>query len=244
MIKGLGVFLLLLYGVFSMKLESFMPGLSYFILCFLSLASGSAAVYCLLVPEDFSTALWAPLQTPFPLRTGALIRELEALAGGVRQEGLLSLESRRKEIPDPFLRHLLKKIMDGHEKAVLLPLIRSQSILRIELIDRVEDLFNRFLDSLPLLGLLPTLFVLVVRVGANEGGGVGPALIPFTASLFLQLVLQSAFGGRFEEWRASTRLHYGLLEEGVTAIQDGISIEVLRDRLTSRAQLGPRWADA
>ncbi len=244
MIKGLGVFLMVLYAGFSFQLDGFGPGLSYGIVLVLTLASGIGAVYCLAAPEGWGPESWAQVDGPFTLNSESMIRELESLARTVRQEGLLAMESRRKDLKDPFLRHLMKKVMDGHEKSTLLPLIRSQCETRFRLIELNRDFFERVIALIPLVGLVPTLVLfgsILMRLGAT---GFGLAFVPFGLMLFLQLILEAAFGGRFEFLRNEVRIHYELLEEGLTCIQDGVTVELVGDRLRSKVQVNPRWADA
>jgi flagellar motor component MotA len=244
MIKGLGIFLVVLYAGFSFQLDGFGPGVSFVILLILTLASGLGAVYCLAAPEGWSPDAWSGVAKSYSLDPEGMIREFVALATLIRQEGLLSLESRRKDLKDPFLRHLMKKVMDGHEKTVLLPLIRSQCEVRFRAIELNRDFFERFVGLMPLVGLVPTLVILgsmLMRAGAT---GFGLAFVPFGIMLFLQLVLEAGFGSRFESLRDETRVHFDLLEEGLSCIQDGVTIELVGDRLRSKVQVNPRWADA
>lgn len=244
MIKGLGVFLMVLFAGFSFQLDGFGPGLSFMIVLVLTLASGCGAVYCLSAPEAWEPGDWARLGAPFSLDAEALIRELENLARTIRQEGLLVLESRRKDLKDPFLRHLMKKVMDGHEKSALLPMIRSQCETRLRLIDLTRDFFQRFTGLLPLVGLVPTLVMLASMLLKPGASALGLAFVPFGFTLFLQLVLEAGMGSRFESLREEARAHYDLLEEGLSCIQDGVTVELVGDRLRSKVQLNPRWADA
>jgi flagellar motor component MotA len=244
MIKGLGVFLMVLFAGFSFQLEGFGPGLSFMIVLVLTLASGLGAVYCLSAPEAWEPGDWARISAPFSLDAEAMIRELETLARTIRQEGLLALESRRKDLKDPFLRHLMKKVMDGHEKSALLPMIRSQCETRLRLIELTRDFFQRFTGLLSLVGLVPTLVMLATMLLKPGSGAFGLAFVPFALTLFLQLVLEAGLGSRFDSLREETRAHYDLLEEGLSCIQDGVTVELVGDRLRSKVQLNPRWADA
>jgi flagellar motor component MotA len=244
MIKGLGMFLIVLYALFSFQLEGFAPGISLVILLVLALASGLGAVFLLVIPGEFQSEWMSNLRSPTTQTPEELIRELEALARMVRQEGLLALESRRKELRDPFLRHLMKKVMDGHEKSWILPLVRSQCDLRLQWIDRIELAFDRCLQLVPMIGLFPTLVMLAFHLARPSQAGLGMAFAPFGLCLLLQILLEAGLGSLFDEWKAVTRVHYGLLEEGVSAIQDGITVEILSDRLKARTQITPRWADA
>lgn len=244
MIKGLGVFLMVLYAGFSFQLEGFGPGLSFGIVLVLTLVSGLGAVYCLAAPEGWNPGSWSLMGAPYSLNPDSMIRELETLARTVRQEGLLALESRRKDLKDPFLRHLMKKVMDGHEKSALLPLVRSQCETRFRIIELNRDFFERFAGLVPLVGLVPTLVMLGSLLMRTGSSGFGLAFVPFGFMLFFQLVLEAGFGGQFESLREETRMHFDLLEEGLTCIQDGVTVELVGDRLRSKVQVNPRWADA
>jgi hypothetical protein len=248
MIKGLGVFFILLFLGFNQSLGEFTPGFSLYFLILLTLGFGFAGVFCILLPENFFESIWNKIREPLPMTVGKLSSELETIAGVVRQEGLLALESKRKDLKDPLLRYLLKKVMDGFEKEMLLPLIRNQGIRREELIDQCEAFFERVTGMIPTIGLIPSLWMMTMALSSGKAGAAGSAalavvFLPFMAALLSQLISQSWFGSFFEQLREENKLYFVILEEGLVGIQEGQNVELLRDRMKARTLLNPKWID-
>ncbi len=98
MIKSLGIFTLLVYLVLASQMGGFSPGFSIYFLSFLALIAGSCAVLCLTAPRDVIDGAYRIIREPLSMPVQNLAEELEELALLVRRDGLLSLESKRRDL--------------------------------------------------------------------------------------------------------------------------------------------------
>lgn len=245
MIKSLGVFSLLVYLILASQMGGFSPGISIYFLSFLSIIAGCSTVLLLTAPRDITDGAYHIIRAPLPMPLPALAAELEELALLVRRDGLLSLEAKRKDIKDPLLKMLLKRVMDGFEKNQILPVLRNQATRRAELIRACEIYFDRFLGMLPTVGLIPSLWMLMEYLNQsnkNQGPGSLPTLfVPFLISLVLQVVLSSVAGRFFDDLKEEVKLYYVVLEEGLSGVQEGMNSDLLREKLTARFHPQPKW---
>ena len=247
MFKSLGIVACVAYLIIASQMGGFSPGVSILFLTFLCVFVGLIAIMGITAPPDIARGAWKQIQKPLPLTHETLIEELQEIAVITRRDGLLALESKRKELREPILRVLLKRIVEGFDKSQTLPLLRNQAVRQAELIRACEIFSERVLSLLPTIGLIPSLFILIDFLTHPEKvpspGSLPTLFFPFLLSLFLQLVGTSWTGRFFDEIKESVKLYYVLMEEGVSAIQDGANAEVLRDRLQARFRDTPVWND-
>ncbi len=245
MIKGLGVFAILAYLIFCSQLGGFSSGFSIYFLSILTLAFGSVGLLCMTAPTDIIEGAFKKVREPFPVSCTKLAEELEGLAIQVRQDGLLSLEGKGKDLKDGLLRYLLKRMRDGYERNQLLPVLRNQATRRAELIRAAEIYLERFASLLPTLGLIPSLFVLMDYLNQSKStvNSLPTVFIPFGMALFAQMILQAWSGRFFDQLKEEVKLYYVILEEGVSGIQEGQNAELIRDKLRARYHPDPKWSD-
>jgi chemotaxis protein MotA len=247
MFKSLGLLASGVYLVLASQMGGFSPGFSIVFLTFLVMLSGTVAIMGLSAPPDITRGALKLIKEPLPLTHEKLIEELEEIALITRRDGLLALESKRKELKEPLLRLLLKRIVEGFEKSQTLPLLRNQAMRRAELIRNCEIFSERVHGLLPTVGLIPSLFMIIDYLSHPEKvpapGSLPTVFLPFLFALLLQ-VLGTAYAGRFfDEIKESVKLYYVLMEEGISGIQDGVNAEMLRDRLRARLADSPQWTD-
>jgi flagellar motor component MotA len=177
---------------------------------------------------------------------GELVAAIEEVTSVIRQDGLLALESRRKELKDQNLGYLLKKIMAGFEAKDLIPWIHSQRNLNRESIQILLEMSERFAGLVPATGLVSSLILLSGVLSApdrpRELIGVAQTFIPFMITLALQVLLDSGLGKKFAELRVVSEQYYEILEIGVSGIQSGLNPELLSDRMRARIRTGLTWA--
>ena len=235
------------YLVLASQMGGFSPGFSILFLTFLAMFAGTIGVMGLTAPPDVTRGAFKLIREPLPFTHAKLIEELEEIALITRRDGLLALESKRKELKEPLLRLLLKRIVEGFEKAQTLPLLRNQAVRRAELIRTCEIYSERVNALLPVVGLIPSLFMIIDYLSHPEKvpapGSLPTVFLPFLLSLVLQ-VFGTAWAGRFfDEIKESVKLYYVIMEEGISAIQDGLNAEMIRDRLQARLVDSPQWTD-
>ena len=246
MIKGLGFCTLLFYLLLCTQLGGFASGFSIYFLCLLALVFGGASVLCLTAPQDIVDGAFKRIAVPLPMSSAKLVEELEELALTIRRDGLLSLEAKRKDLKDPLLRYLLKRVTDGYERSQLLPVLRNQAVRRAELIRTSEAFLERFIQLLPTIGLVPSLFMIMDYLNQTKTtvNALPTVFIPFVIALIVQMVLQAACGRFFDQLKEEVKLYYVILEEGVSGIQEGLNAELLRDKLRARFLHEPKWSDS
>src|SRR4051812_12931735 len=107
MFKTLGILAGIGYLILSSQMGGFLPGFSILFLTVLVMAFGTVAVMGLSAPTDITRGALKTILAPMPLSLEALSEELGDIAIITRRDGLLALESKRKELKDPLLRLLL-----------------------------------------------------------------------------------------------------------------------------------------
>lgn len=248
MIKSFGVFAFLAYLLLCTQLGGFASGFSIYFLCALTLVFGAVALICFTATEDVLNGAFKEILKPLPMTAQKLIEDLEDLSSTIRRDGLLTLEAKRKDIKDAFLRYLLKKVMDGFEKAQLLPVLRNQALRRAELIRTAESFLERLNSLLPTLGLLPCLFMIMDFLNQGKSSATINSLptvfIPFALALLIQMVLSAWSGRFFDQLKEDVKLYYVIMEEGVSGIQDGMNPELLKDKLRARFVQNPKWSES
>lgn len=246
MIKSLGAVCLIAFLIFSHTLAGFSLGFPALFLSVLAITFGLVGVIFLTMPSEARDGGWALIRESLPMSVAHLESTLSDLSAQIRKDGLLSLEGKRKEINDSFLRYLLKKVMDGFEKAQTLPLIRNQAVRRAELIRANEIFMDRVASLIAVIGLVPALWT-ITRALSSQGGATSDALsvalIPFLMSIVLQLIAQAHYGKFFDELKEEVKLYYVVMEEGLSGIHDGQNPELLRDRMKARFVKAPVWKD-
>ncbi len=241
--KGFAVLALVAFLSLTSQASSAPPGALFFILILTALSLGFLAVFLFLMPPGFANEVWTPLKSPLPDSPESLARQLESIAAVIRQDGLLAIEGQRKDLRNPELRLLLKRIMDGFESKDLLPLIANQARKREELVDEASAVLRRFHGFLPQAGLIQSLILMVAVLSGPRPGpqGIGMAhtLLPFGISLLFQIPIESWIENLLDQKKKESRLYFAVMEEGVTGIQVGQNPELLGDRIRSRISAAP-----
>jgi chemotaxis protein MotA len=225
----------------------FAPGFSIVFLSFLTMFAGTLALAGLSAPSDITRGSFRLIREPLPLTLDKLVTELEEISVITRRDGLLALESRRKELKEPLLKLLLKRIVEGFDKTQTLHLLRNQALRRAELIRTTEIYIERITALLPTVGLIPALLILIDYLSHPDKvpapGSLPTLFFPFVLALIAQLIVSALAGRFFDEIKENVKLYYVLMEEGVSGIQDGTNAEMLRDRLRARWADSPQWDD-
>jgi chemotaxis protein MotA len=166
------------------------------------------------------------------------IERLVSFAATARRDGLLSLESKIKEIKDPFLLRGLQLIIDG----VAPETVRAALNTEIEQMGirhaAGKGTFEYFGAAAPAFGMVATLIGLVkMLANLSDPSTLGPAM-----SIALVATFYGAFSANFLFIPVGEKLHENNLEEimarnlaieGLLAIQNGENPTIIRERLLS-----------
>jgi flagellar motor component MotA len=234
MFKGIAGLLFGGFLVLGFFLHEFSEGPAFYPLLTAAMISGWISIALMTFPEGFQERIWKPIHNELPQASGRLVQQMEALSKTVREEGLLALESRKKEFTDPNLRIYLKRIVEGFEAKDLLPMIRNQQRLREGLFQEAERSVTRYLSFLPTLGLLLSLMLISRGSGSGGSGYLFRGFVPFLSALALQTVLEALLIRWLQDGREECGRYFSVLEEGVEGIQQGHHPELLADRMRAR----------
>jgi chemotaxis protein MotA len=122
-----------------------------------------------------------------------LVVQVRELAGLVRKEGILGLESYETEVP--FLRKAINLAVDGHPPEFIDEALLQEMQQTLERYEVSERVFRGIGDSAPALGMLGTLVGLVQMLNnMADPGSIGPAmavalLTTFYGAFVAQLVV-------------------------------------------------------
>jgi len=166
------------------------------------------------------------------------IDRIVSYASVARKEGMLALEGKLEENPDPFLAKGIRMVIDGLPKETI------TDILRIEL-DYVQyrhstgkSMLDYMGSAAPSFGMIGTLIGLVAMLQTLDdpskiGGGMAVALLTsFYGALFANLIfipLAGKLGARSKE----EMLIREIMSEGVIAIQAGDPPLTVEEKLKS-----------
>jgi flagellar motor component MotA len=248
MFKGIAFVLLGVFLGLSVISGSSDSGFGFILLTAFTFAIGCGSVFFFALPAGFVQSVMAPIRGTLPSQPETLAAQIESIATVIRQDGLLALEGKRREIRNSELRSLLKRIMDGFESKDLIPLIENQRVRRGELLDEASRVLDRFSGYLTQVGLVQSLILISVILSQSQKSkdaiGVAQAFLPFLIALISQIVLDS-FGSQFiSEKRDECELYFSVLEAGIVGIQKGENPELVRDRIRARIDSKPTFKES
>ncbi len=244
MIKGFGYFALFVFLVLCSQMGGYTPGFAVWFISFLLVASGSIALAGIQFPEELDNGHFQQLLNAHRAPIKQLTQEIEELAIVIRRDGLLAAEGLRKEMKDPLLKYLIKKVMDGFERPHLVQVVQNQAKRQEELFSMLQSYFDRVLQMIPVVGLIGSLFMMMDYFRAPSSALVlSIVFAPFLVALFFQLLLQSFYQKQITDALDRGRLYFTIVEEGIIGIQEGLNADLLRDKIQFRLLRNPKWVD-
>jgi chemotaxis protein MotA len=240
MIKGFGYFCLFVFFVLCTQTGGFAMGFAIWFLSVLLVAAGAIGFACVQFPKELEEGVLKRLLQSFNRDIAGLVKEIETLSSSARKDGLLSLEALRKELKDPFLSYLVKRVIGGFEKGQINGVVHNQFMRAQELFTITQNYVDRVLQLVPVVGLIGTLAQIMDFL--NHGtGSLAAAFIPFVVSLIVQLGLQAYALEKIIRSMDVTRLYFIILEEGVSGVQDAMNPELLGEKLRARLSENIKW---
>jgi len=166
------------------------------------------------------------------------IEEIVEMATIARREGVLALEQRAQEHPDPFLREGLLMVVDGTDPELTKQILELEMDALEQKHDGYAKLFEAAGGYAPTMGILGTVMGLIHVLGNLEDpNALGPAIaVAFTATLYgvasanvLFLPIASKIRVRSSEIISEMEL----MLEGILALQAGENPQLIRKKLQS-----------
>lgn len=166
------------------------------------------------------------------------IERLVSFAAIARRDGLLSLESKIKEVKDPFLLRGLQLIIDGVAPETVRATLNTEIEQMATRHAAGKGTFEYFGAAAPAFGMVATLIGLVkMLANLSDPSSLGPAM-----SVALVATFYGASSANFLMIPIGEKLHENNLEEvmarnlaveGLLAIQNGENPAIIRERLLS-----------
>ncbi|MFD0696286.1 flagellar motor protein [Paenibacillus sp. GCM10027628] len=170
--------------------------------------------------------------------SASTINEIVDMATVARREGVLALEQRAQEHPNPFLKDGLLMVVDGTDPEL------TRQILELEMdaiehqVDHMAKIFEAGGGYAPTMGIIGTVMGLIHVLGNLENPStLGPAIaVAFTATLYgvmsanlIYLPISSKIKLRGKEMISEMEL----MLEGILALQAGENPQLIKKKLTS-----------
>lgn len=184
-------------------------------------------------PQAVAMALKEPKSEP-----DAIIEEIVEMATIARREGVLALEQRAVENPNPFLKDGLMMVVDGTDPEL------TRQILELEM-DSIENrhegyakIFESAGGFAPTMGILGTVMGLIHVLGNLEAPEtLGPAIaVAFSATLYgvgSANIIFLPIGSKIKVRGQQYMTNLELMLEGILALQAGENPQLIRKKLTS-----------
>jgi chemotaxis protein MotA len=185
------------------------------------------------IPQALSIAFKEAKRNP-----RATIEEVVDMASIARREGVLALEQRAQEHPNPFLKDGLMMVVDGTDPEL------TRQILELEMdaiehnVDSMAKIFEAAGGYAPTMGIIGTVMGLIHVLGnLDDPTSLGPAIaVAFTATLYgvmsanvIYLPIANKIKIRGKEQVAEMEL----MLEGILALQAGENPQLIKKKLAS-----------
>ncbi|BAM03920.1 motility protein A [Phycisphaera mikurensis] len=165
-----------------------------------------------------------------------LIDELVGFAEIARRDGILSLESKCREIEDPFIVQGLQMAVDGTDPELIEQVLMNDLD---NLVDRHEGgkaLFDAMTKYAPAIGMIGTLVGLVAMLAdLSDPSAIGAGLAVALLTTLYGAMVANAFSGpladRLGRRSAEELLYKTIILKGVMSIQQGDNPRVVEQKL-------------
>lgn len=167
---------------------------------------------------------------------GELIELMVNLSRSARQEGLLSLESKVEDIPDPFIKKGIRMVVDGMVEEVIVDILEAE----IEAMEKRHEVNASIFSSAgmyaPTLGVLGAVFGLIAAMSHIDdtekmAEAIAAAFIATILGIFTGYVLWNPFAKKLKVKSQAEVMQKNMILEGLLSIQKGDSPFILKEKL-------------
>jgi chemotaxis protein MotA len=167
-----------------------------------------------------------------------VIEEVVDMATVARREGVLALEQRAQEHPNPFLRDGLLMVVDGTDPEL------TRQILELEMdaVEHKNDTYAKIFEAAggfaPTMGIIGTVMGLIHVLGnLSDPNSLGPAIaVAFSATLYGVMsanMIYLPLAGKIKFRTKEIISEMELMLEGILALQAGENPQLIKKKLTS-----------
>lgn len=183
------------------------------------------------VPAMLAKAFTSSVVTP-PEVIDRVVRYAEA----ARRDGMIALEELVEKEPDPFLKKALRLAMDGTDPKILGLILRLEVRAIEERHVAGQNLFVSAAAYAPAFGMVGTLvgliqMLLFLNDPAKIGHGMAVALVTTFWGAVLSNLVFGPLAGKLKNRTREEKMVRRLVIEGVTAIQEGESPRIVKEKL-------------
>lgn len=175
-----------------------------------------------------------------------LIEEMVSYAEIARRDGILSLESKAKDIDDPFIVRGIQMAVDGTDPEMIEQIMNAELDNLVERHEGGKELFDAIGKYAPAFGMIGTLIGLVAMLSnlddpSQIGSGMAVALLTTLYGAILANVLAQPVSEKLSKRSAEEVLLKTIIIKGVIAIQSGDNPRVVEQKLKTFLPPG-EWA--
>lgn len=178
-------------------------------------------------------------------KTEEIIALFVDLAKVAQREGLLALEHRLENIPDPFFNKGIMLMVDGTEPGTLSKILYTELDYIKERHDTGAEMFTTMGNFAPAMGMVGTLIGLVkMLMQMDDPSNIGPAMAVAMITTFYGVLLANLvcmpIAGKLKRRSATEMLTKELGLNGILAVQSGDNPRVVEQKLHSFISPGKR----
>ncbi|RKN78903.1 flagellar motor protein [Paenibacillus ginsengarvi] len=175
----------------------------------------------------------------------ATIEEMVEMAFIARREGVLALEDRAQQHPDPFLQSGLQMVVDGTDQDLLRKILEVEIEAKEKLYAGYAKIFESAGGYAPTMGIIGTVMGLIHVLSnlSDPESLAGAIAVAFTATLYgvasanvIYLPIASKIKARGEEHVAEM----DMMLEGILSLQAGENPQLIEKKLKSFLHIDTR----
>ena len=165
-----------------------------------------------------------------------LIEDLVGFAEVARRDGILSLESKCKEIEDPFVVQGIQMAVDGTDPELIEQVMLNDLDNLVERHEAGKGMFDAMTKYAPAIGMIGTLVGLVAMLAdlsdpSAIGAGLAVALLTTMYGAMVANTITGPLSDRLARRSAEELLYKTIIVKGVMAIQSGDNPRVVEQKL-------------
>jgi len=176
-----------------------------------------------------------------------MIERIVNYASTSRRDGVLALEGALEGEPDEFLKKGLQLVVDGQDVDAIEQILEVEIEYIKERHEQGADVFTKFGEYAPALGLIGTLIGLVQMLGTMEDpSSIGPAMAVALLTTFYGAILANVvfnpIAGKLQNRSSEEVLVKSLALQGIVQIAAGANPRIVENQL--HAYLAPVLRDS
>ncbi|WP_062105706.1 flagellar motor stator protein MotA [Bacillus niameyensis] len=176
-----------------------------------------------------------------------VIKEFSELAQLARKEGLLVLESKLDEIPDPFMRNGLNLAVDGQSADYIRDVLNEEIEAMEERHSAGAAIFTQAGTYAPTLGVLGAVIGLIAALGNMAdtdalGHAISAAFVATLLGIFTGYVLWHPFANKLKRKSQEEVRLKEMMVEGILSILEGEAPRIIEQKLASYLPASERQA--